>query len=467
MDFRKETVAELADAVRSGKVSARELTQVALDRIDALNPRLNAFVAVDGEAALDAAAEVDEAIAGGDDPGPLAGIPIGVKDNMDAAGYRTTIGSALHADRAPATTDCVLVARLKAAGCVVVGKTNTPEFAWTADTYNDLFGRTGNPWELARSPGGSSGGTSAALAAGMVPLATGSDGGGSIRIPAAACGLAGFKPSLGRIPTADPTPPNWGPLSTRGPMARTTADTVLALDAVIGPDPRDIYSLPMPEPSWTGVLETAHVPMRVAWSPDLGYANVDAEVRAVCEQAVAKLDELGAEIVRIDKVFDADPSLAWFTIAAAGTARTLEPLRDTPGWDRVDPGITRQLDFAAGVSAADLARAYDQCHHLNWRLVELFRDVRLLVCPATAAVPPIHGEPAIINGDEHALWVPLCLPFNMTRSPAGTVCAGFTDAGLPVGLQLIGPQHGDLVVLRTMAALEAGLGIDRLAPVGS
>jgi aspartyl-tRNA(Asn)/glutamyl-tRNA(Gln) amidotransferase subunit A len=207
--------------------------------------------------------------------------------------------------------------------------------------------------------------------------------------------------------------------------------------------------------------------MRVAWSPDLGYANVDAEVRAVCEQAVAKLDELGAEIVRIDNVFDTDPSLAWFTIAAAGTARTLEPLRDRPGWDRVDPGITRQLDFAAGVSAADLARAYDQCHHLNWRLVELFRDVRLLVCPATAAVPPIHGEPAIINGDEHALWVPLCLPFNMTRSPAGTVCAGFTDAGLPVGLQLIGPQHGDLVVLRTMAALEAGLGIDRLAPVGS
>lgn len=466
MDFRTEPVAVLAEWVRSGKVGARELAQAALDRIEELNPALNAFVAVDPEAALDAAAAVDEAVAAGEDPGPLAGVPIAVKDNMDAAGYRTTIGSALLADRPPVKTDCVLVERLKAAGCVVVGKTNTPEFAWTADTYNSLFGRTANPWDVSRSPGGSSGGTTAALASGMVPLATGSDGGGSIRIPAAACGLSGFKPSLGRIPTADRTPPNWGPLSTRGPMARTTADTVVALDAVIGPDPRDIYSLPMPEPSWTGALGAAHVPMRVAWSTNLGYANVDAEVRAICEHALTRLEELGAEIVHVDDVFDVDPVMSWFTIVAAGTARTLEPFKDGPAWDLVDPGLAGQLDVAAKLSAADLSRAHDECHRLNWRLVELFRDVRLLACPTTAAVPPVHGEPAIVNGEEKTAWVPLCYPFNMTRSPAGTVCVGFTDAGLPVGLQLIGPQHGDLVVLRTMAALEDGMGIDRLAPVG-
>jgi aspartyl-tRNA(Asn)/glutamyl-tRNA(Gln) amidotransferase subunit A len=223
----------------------------------------------------------------------------------------------------------------------------------------------------------------------------------------------------------------------------------------------------MPEPSWTGALEDAHVPMRVAWSPNLGYAKIDNEVAAVCEQAVAKLEELGAEIVPVDAVFEKDPGLSWFTIAAAGAARTLAPYKDGPAWDRVDPGLARQLDWAANVTAADLARAYDECHHLNWRLVELFREVRLLVCPATAAVPPVHGKPAVINGEEGPFWAPMTLPFNMTRSPAGTVCAGFTAAGLPVGLQLIGPQHADMVVLRTMAALEDALAIGRLAPVGS
>src|ERR1700736_4085125 len=201
MDFRRETVNDLADQVRSGQLAAREMVSHALQRIDALNPGINAFVALDGDAALKAAAAIDKSVAAGDDPGPLAGIPIGVKDLEDAAGFRTSNGSAGREDSLPATVNSPLVERLVAAGCVVVGKTNTPELGWKADTDNPVFGATRNPWDLTRSPGGSSGGSAAAIAAGMVPLATGSDGGGSIRIPSACCGLSGMKPSLGRVPT--------------------------------------------------------------------------------------------------------------------------------------------------------------------------------------------------------------------------------------------------------------------------
>ena len=458
LDFQRDSVTGLAEQVRLGKLSARELASHALERIEALNPALNAFVAVDGAAAMAAAAAVDAAVAAGDDPGPLAGIPIGVKDLEDCAGYRTTKGSFAFADDPVATQDSILVARLKAAGCVVVGKTNTPELGAKADTVNALFGATRNPWDLERSSGGSSGGSSSAVASGMVPLATASDGGGSIRIPASACGLSGFKASLGRVPSGGAHSPDWAHLSTRGPLARTVADTVAALDAVLGPDPSDLRSLPMPEPSWLGAIESPHLPMRVAWSPTLGYAKVDDEVAAICRQAVERMAGLGAEVVEVETVFPTDPVLSWVTMTNAYNARTLGPFRDTPVWERIDPNLRSMADWGARMTATELVKAEDQCHELNLRLVQLFHDVRLLVCPTIAGLPPRSGQPGTINGDESANWVAFTYPFNMTRSPAGTVCAGFTAAGLPVGLQLIGPQHGDLVVLRAMAALEAALG---------
>lgn len=466
LDFQRDSVTGLADQVRARAVSARELTSHALERIEALNPVLNAFVAIDGEAAMAAAAAVDEAIARGDDPGPLAGVPIGVKDLEDAIGFRTTKGSPCFADSPVATQDSILVARLKAAGCVVVGKVNTPELGWKADTVNEVFGATRNPWNVEHSSGGSSGGSSAAVASGMVPLATASDGGGSIRIPAALCGLAGFKPSLGRVPSGGGRAPDWHHLSTKGPMARTVADTVAALDAVLGPDPSDLRSLPMPEPSWLGAIEDAHLPMKVAWSPTLGYATVDDEVAAICRAAVDRMADLGAEVVEIDSVFDADPVLPWITMVNAYQARTLAPYRDTPAWDRIDPGLRSMADWGASMTATDVVKAEDQCHELNLRLVELFHDVRLLVTPTTAGVAPKSGQQGRINGSDSQNWVAFTYPFNMTRSPAGSIGAGFTAGGLPVGLQLVGPQHGDLVVLRAMAALEAALGhVDRVAPL--
>lgn len=459
---------DLAAEVRAGKIAARELTSHALEQIEALNPTVRAFVAVDGDRALAQAALVDEKVAAGQDPGPLAGIPIGVKDLEDAAGFVTTHGSAVYAAQPPASADSPLVARLKAAGCIVVGKTNTPELGWKADTENTTFGATHNPWNLDYSPGGSSGGTAAAIAAGMVPLATGSDGGGSIRIPSSCCGLSGIKPSLGRVPTGGPEPPDWHHLSTRGPMARTVAEVVAALEVAVGPDPTDLRSLPKPEASWPAALEGAHVPAKVAWSPTLGYANVDREVLELCEAAVRTLESLGAEIVEVESIFETDPVSDWLNMPLAYNTRLIGEHRGTDVWKKVDPLLAAQIDWAAdNLSAVDLVRAEDACHLLNLRLVELFHDVRLLVTPTCAGSPPprsLNGA-GLVNGEEDFNWVKFTYPFNMTRSPAASICVGRSAQGLPIGLQLVGPQHADLVVIRSAAALEAAIGFSDVAPL--
>ena len=465
MDFRLHSLAELAALVRSGQAKAAELVEGALVRIDALNPTVNAFVAVDPDEALAAARSLDDRTARGEDLGPLAGIPIGVKDLEDARGLPTSHGSAVCGGHGPAENDSKLVARLKEAGCIVVGKTNTPEFGWTGQTDNPVFGVTRNPWNLAHTPGGSSGGSSAALAAGMVPLCTGSDGGGSLRIPSSLCGLSGFKPSLGRVPGGGDDPPGWHNLSTKGPMARTTADIVRALDAVIGPEPTDLRSLPMPHPPWLGAVDEPSVPVKVAWSPTLGYGTVDADVLAVCEAAIKVLAGLATEVVQEDHVFAGDPVQPWFTLVNAYLLRQLRAVRGTDAWAQVTPGLAAQLESMSGITALQLVEAEDQCHLLNLRLVELFHDVRLLVTPTVAAPAPQCGQPGVINGKPTLNWVQFTYPFNMTRSPAGTVCVGFTPAGLPVGLQFVGPQHADLVVLRAMAAMENALGPQPVAPV--
>jgi aspartyl-tRNA(Asn)/glutamyl-tRNA(Gln) amidotransferase subunit A len=465
MDFRTTPVRELARQVREGAVAARELTAHALERIEALDPAVNAFVAVDAERALEQAAAVDQIVATGGDPGPLAGVPIGVKDSEDAAGYRTTKGSMLLADAPPAVRDSVLVGRLRAAGGVVVGKTNLPELAWAAHTTNALFGTTNNPWKLDHSAGGSSGGSAAAVAAGMVPLATGSDGGGSIRIPASCCALSGMKPSQGRVPAGGSEGMGWLGLSAKGVLGRKIEDVVAALDVVVGPEATDLRSLPRPEANWRDALVEPGVPARVAWSPALGYTEADGEVLSVCERAVSALDGLGADVVEVDAVFDADPMDDWLVIVGARLLHTLEPHRAR--WDVVTPLLVSFVRSAREVPATRLVEALDRCHALNLRLVELFHQVRLLVVPTTAGAPPPNalGGRGVVNGVVDPNWVRFTYPFNMTRSPAATVCAGLTQDGLPVGLQLIGPQHADLAVLRSAAALEAAIGFDTLAPL--
>ncbi len=454
----RRPVADLAADVRAGRLSARELVGASLAAIEGRDPTIRSFIAVDGDRALADAAAVDEAVAAGRDPGPLAGVPLGVKDTEDSEGLRTTSGSATRREAPAATGDSILVARLKGAGAVVVGKTNTPEQAWKADTTNGWGQATVNPWNPARTAGGSSGGSAAAVAAGLVPMATASDGGGSIRIPAAVCGLTGFKPSLGRIPAGGPTPPGWLDYSSKGVLTNRLADALVALDVAVAPDPSDLRSLPAPDLPWSKAVADTGAPMRVAWSANLGYATVDPEVEAVCRAAVGRLAALGTEVEDVPVVFDHDPGLEWFQLVAACNERTLAPLRDTPDWELVDPGLRSTADYGRTVSPVDVVRALDAAHTLNLRLVEVFRRASLLLTPTVAGqTPPLgNGEPT---------WVGCTYPFNMTRSPAGTVCAGFTADGMPVGLQVVGPQHADVAVLRLLSLLESTLALDTVPPV--
>jgi aspartyl-tRNA(Asn)/glutamyl-tRNA(Gln) amidotransferase subunit A len=249
-------------------------------------------------------------------------------------------------------------------------------------------------------------------------------------------------------------------------MARRIADVARALDISVGPDPTDLRALPRPEASWLAAIEDPHVPVRVAYSPTLGYAKVDDEVAAVCAKAVGVLESLGADVTVVDSVFDADPVGSFLTVTGASTLRTLRPYMDHPRWDEVDPMLRYLTDAAQATTAEQLLLCLDHFHAMNLRLVELFHTCRILVTPTCSGVAPFAGDMnSTVNGETTANWIQFTYPFNMTRSPAATVQAGTSSGGLPIGLQLIGPQHGDLVVLRTAAALEAALNLDTLAPL--
>lgn len=467
MDFRKTTIRELAERVKTKEISATELVSHALAKIEAHDDVVNAFNQSDGDRALEDAKKLDDRIAAGEDVGPLVGVPLAVKDLENAEGYITTFGSALHADDPAATNDSVLVSRLKAAGCVVVGKTNTPEFAYKGVTDSPTFGHTANPWNLERSPGGSSGGSAAAIAAGMVPLATGSDGGGSIRIPASLTGLSGLKPSQGWVPMGGARPSTTGILSVKGPMTRTTLDAALAFDACIGPEPTDIFSFPEQNAdSWLAQVEAAGFPERVVYSPTLGYATVDNEVAAAVEAAVRALESAGVEIIEMPIVFEKDPVLAWVYIWTSSMARVLGPARDTPIWEKVDVGLREQVEMGLRLTALQYAEAVAACHDINLALEKAFAAAPLLICPTIAGHAPLLGEQGTVNGVETPTWVSFTPFINLSRNPAGSVCAGFTSDGMPIGLQVIGRQREDVRVLGAMQAFETVLGIDQVAGLG-
>ncbi|HEX2576022.1 MAG TPA: amidase family protein, partial [Aquihabitans sp.] len=342
----------------------------------------------------------------------------------------------------------------------------TPELAWKADTDNRVFGRTGNPWSLERSAGGSSGGSAAAVAAGMVPMATGSDGGGSLRIPSALCGLSSLKCSLGRVPAGGTHPPGWADLSSKGVMTRHIRDQALALDSVIGPDPTDLRALPMPEDSWRDAVDDLHVPRKVLWSPTLGYAVVDPEIREICERAVQQLAARGTEVVEVDDVFTQDPAVDWLQLSLAANLRTIQEVDpDGDRWDDVDADLAGMLNWVKSqATATTVLEVQDLAHRLNVRLVEVLHEAPLLLTPTVAGHTPVGKAFGTVHGVEDASWVRFTYPFNLTRSPAGSVCAGFTADGMPVGLQVVGPQHGDLVVLRALAVFEETIGADTRCP---
>ena len=463
-DFRTVTVEALAALVRDRTLTAAAVTEHALERIEALNPTLNAFVAVDADDARTQAAAIDERLDAGEEVGPLAGIPIGVKDLVDATGFHTSKGAMYTRHDPPATSDCTEVARMRAAGCVIVGKTNTPEHGCMGDTYNPRFGPTLNPWNPERSPGGSSGGTGSAIASGMVPVGSGSDGGGSIRIPSAICGLSGIKTSQGRVPSGPP-PSGLIDLSCVGPMARLIRDVALCLDAMVGPDPADLRSLPKPEVSWRAALDSPRVPARVLWAPSIDGEPVDAEIAAACTEAVDRLAAEGVEVVEVGAAITAVPGafLQLFLGGLIGPA--FRPLYGTDEWANVTEVLAVMLeDVYQRATPESIYWARQQAGELSIALADLMEGYDALLMPTLAGQAPPPGGHGTINGEETPNWFRFTPLANLTRRPAGTVCCGFSSEGVPIGLQVVGHQLDDLTVLETLAVLEDLLALNPIAP---
>ena len=463
-DFRTVTVEALAAMVRDRTLTAAAVTEHALERIEALNGVLNAFVAVDADAARSEAAAIDARIDAGDDVGPLAGVPIGVKDLVDATGFHTSKGAMYTRGDAPAVSDCTEVARLRAAGCVVLGKTNTPEHGCMGDTYNPRFGATLNPWNIERSPGGSSGGTGSAIAAGMVPVGTGSDGGGSIRIPSAICGLSGLKTSHGRVPSGPP-PSGLIDLSCVGPMARLIRDVALCLDAVVGPHPADLRSLPAPGISWRAALDSPRVPARVLWAPSIDGGPVDSEIAAACAAAVDRLAAEGVEVVEAQTEIGSVPGVFLQLFFGGLIGPVFRSLYGTDEWANVTDVLARMLeDVYERVTAVSLYEARQQAGELSVALAEAMDGYDVLLMPTLAGQAPAPGGHGTINGEETPNWFRFTPLANLTRRPAGTVCCGFSREGVPIGLQVVGHQLDDLAVLETLAVIEDLLALNPIAP---
>jgi aspartyl-tRNA(Asn)/glutamyl-tRNA(Gln) amidotransferase subunit A len=445
---------ELAAMIRRKKVSPVEVVDAVLARIDKVNPRLNAFVLVTAEDARKQARAAERALGRRSaTPGPLHGVPFSVKDLVITKGVTTTFGTPLYRDHVP-TEDAPIVERLKAAGAILLGKTNTPTFGWIGATHNLLFGITRNPWNPETTPGGSSGGASAAAAAGLGPLHVGTDGGGSIRIPASCAGIYGFKASYGRVPTYPPSGA-WS-LSHVGPMTRTVADAALVMNVVAGPDERDPYSLPAQKVDYPKALGAGVEGLRVAWSADLGNAHVvDPEVREICARAARAFRSLGCRVDEVDPKWPS-PYECWEQIFCGGIATRMAPYLDRRA--EIEPGLLRIIEATLQNPPTRYVQAW--LDRLDWwqHPRALFEKYDLLLTP-TIACPPFSvglDNPAEIAGQPCPPygWIPFTYPFNLTGQPAASVPAGFTRAGLPVGLQIVGRRYDDVAVLRASAAFE-------------
>jgi amidase len=446
-----------AALIRSGALSATELLDLHLQRVAAVNPAVNAIVSLDPERAHLEASAADSAMARGEPLGPLHGLPAAIKDVHDVAGLPTTQGSPLLASTV-ATSDEMIVARIRAAGAIVIGKTNVPEFSMGAYTDNKVFGPTRNPYDPTRSPGGSSGGAAAALATGMVAICEGSDLGGSLRIPAAFCNVVGLRPSPGRVPDS-PSMFGWQPLFVKGPMGRCVDDAALLLSVIAGPHPASPIRLD-DDPSIFAAISPADLRgLRVAWAPDLGGSvELEPAVRKVLAQQLEVLLDLGCVIEEASIDFDGADE-AFRTLRSWMLAYQMDDVFRNHR-DELSPNLVWNIEEGQWLSGRDIAAALESQTSLFQRTREFFTRYDLLVC-AAASAPPFslqHEFPPYINGVEQTTyldWLRIAYDITMTGCPALALPAGFTPTGAPVGMQLVGPHRADRRLLSIGLAVEA------------
>ena len=445
----------LAQWIRTKQISPVAVVDAVLERIDTLQPTVNAFITVTADEARDDARRAEAAVMAGARLGPLHGVPFSVKDLLFTTGVRTTMGSLIFADQVP-TEDAVPVHRLREAGAILIGKTTTPEFGHKPLTDSPLFGATRNQWDLSRTAGGSSGGGAAAVATGQGPLALGTDGGGSIRLPAACCGIVGLKPTLGRVPHVHQAD-LFSSTSYIGPMARSVAEAAACFDVIAGFDPGDPYSRPEPLDDPRGVEVRG---LRVGWLPRVGNQLVDPEVLVSCEAAARHLEGQGARVETVEEDF-APFERTFLVFLQGGLAARGGPHMATFG-DKVARSLRESIERGAQWSAADWANALAQRTTVYRRVHALFRRFDFLLSPTLGrpalAVDHDPYEPITIGGKPagtiRGAWYPYLWPFNLSGHPALSLPCGWSSDGLPIGLQIVGPWHADRRVLALAAHLE-------------
>ncbi len=453
-DLADLTATELLALYRSGQASPVEATQAVLKRIDKVNPTINAFALVAADDALASARESEARWQRGEPCGPLDGVPASIKDLILAKGWPTLRGSRTVDPAQPWDTDAPVSARLREAGAALIGKTTSPEFGCKGETNSPLTGITRNPWNPAKTPGGSSGGTAAAVAAGCGPLSVGTDGAGSVRIPAAFCGNVGLKPSFGRVPAYPLSP--FGTVAHLGPHTMSVRDAALMMNVMKQPDARDWTSLPPDARDYLAGLDDGVRGLKLAWSPRLGYVDtLHPEVAAACEAAVKQLGELGAHIEAVDPGFENPLEITtglWF-VGAWTLWNTLSAEQQAV----TDPDFAAEARLGAAYSALDVQRLTLRRGALGSLMRQFMQRFDILVTP-TVAVPAFDARPAGHSPMEPNVmlgWTPYSYPFNLTQQPAITVPCGLTKDGLPIGLQFVGPMFGDALVLRVARAFES------------
>ena len=454
-DLSRCSATELLALYRTGACSPVEATEAALSRISALNGPLNAFRLVDPERALAEARASERRWRRGEPLGLVDGVPTSVKDVLLTAGWSTRWGSTLTSETGSWDVDAPAVARLREHGAVLLGKTNTSEFHWKTVTDSPLTGITRNPWNPDLTPGGSCGGATAAVAAGMGPLALGTDGGGSIRVPCAFTGVFGLKPTFGRVPQYPAGA--FGTMAHVGPIARSAADAALLLTVISRPDHRDWHALAFEDRDYRAGLDTGVRDLTIAFSPNLGLGGVDPEVARIVADAVSVFSDLGARVVEVEEVSPCFASAreTFETLGFPGIALSVGRFTEEER-SRMDPGLVAVAKLGERVGIMDYMAANRARDQLGLAMNEFHRTHDLLLTPSVPILPfPVGRDvPDPARQARWTEWAPFSFPFNMTRQPAASLPCGFAENGMPVGLQIVGPLYGDALVLRACHAFE-------------
>lgn len=462
------SVTELAQRIRSREISPVDVVESMLARIEALNPEINAVCTVAAEHALEAAREAEEQVVSGAPLGPLHGVPTGIKDVTPTRNIRTTFGSRLYADHVP-SQDAEIVRRLKKAGAIVIGKTNTPEFAAGANTFNEVFGETRNPWNTELSAGGSTGGGAAGLAAGMFPIAEGTDFGGSLRVPASFCGVAGLRPTPGLIPIF-PTEVPWDMLRVSGVMTRSVDDLALVMGAIAGPFSRSPVSVSSDDETQFHRIESFDLAgLRAAYVADVSGVGIDAEIDAICRLAANRLSKRVARLEEVE-IDLSEGRQAFVTLRALSVLATHRSRLDRV--HEMGENLAGNIRRGQSLTAADIAEA--QAIQANlWTIISDFfekHDVLLTPTVPTSPFPVKENYPASIGGrkmDTYIDWIAPTFIFSLLSVPVVSVPAGLTAAGLPVGLQVIAPRFADRTVLGVARRIEGDAGVCLPPPSGN